>query len=68
MKSLIPLLGKYFSPETPVNIVYYAGIAGKEHRIQTSLSEVMERTAAESENFLGLVYMGRDLKPSGSRK
>jgi precorrin-4 methylase len=68
MKSLIPLLGKYFSPETPVNIVYYAGIAGKEHLVQTSLSNVIERTAIERENFLGLIYIGRDLKASESQK
>ena len=68
MKSLVPLLGKYFSPETPVNVVYFAGIAGKERRVQTRLSKVMERTAAERENFLGLVYIGRDLKASESQK
>jgi precorrin-4 methylase len=64
MKALVQLLGKYFPPETPVNIVYYAGIAGKEHRIQTSLSKAIETTDAEKENFLGLIYVGRDLKHS----
>jgi precorrin-2 methylase len=64
MKSLVPLLGKHFAPETPVNIVYYAGIAGKEHRIQTNLSKAIETADAEKENFLGLIYVGRDLQRS----
>jgi precorrin-4 methylase len=66
MKSLVSLLGKYFPPDTPVIIVYFAGIAGKEHRIRTSLSKAIEVTDAERENFLGLIYVGRDLKDSES--
>jgi precorrin-2 methylase len=62
MKSLVPLLGRYFPPDTPLIIVYYAGIAGKERRIQTSLSKAKEVADAEKENFLGLIYIGRDLK------
>ncbi len=64
MKGLVPLLEKYFLPETPVNIVYYAGIAGKERRVQTSLSKAIQATQAENENFLGLIYVGRNLKSS----
>ncbi len=64
MKNLVPLLGKYFPPDTPLIIVYYAGIAGKERRIQTSLSKAIETTDVEKENFLGLIYVGRDLKNS----
>lgn len=68
MKSLLPLLGKYFPADTPVHIVYYAGIAGKERRMRTSLSEVLQRTESEKENFLGLVYIGRELKSPGSER
>jgi len=64
MKGLVALLGKYFAPATPLTIVYYAGIAGKERRIQTSLTKAVETTDAEKENFLGLIYVGRDLKDS----
>jgi precorrin-2 methylase len=64
MKALVPLLGKYFLPETPLIVVYHAGIAGGEHRIETSLSKAIEATAAEKENFLGLIYVGRNLSDS----
>jgi precorrin-2 methylase len=64
MKSLVPLLGKYLPPDTPLIIVYYAGIAGKERRVQTSLSKAIEVTDAAKESFLGLIYVGRDLKDS----
>lgn len=65
MKSLVPLLGKHFPPDTPIFVVYYAGIAGKERRMRTSLSRVIKDTDAEKDSFLGLVYIGRDLKDSG---
>ena len=64
MKSLVPLLGKYFLPDTPLIVVYFAGIAGKERRIQTNLSKAIQVTDAEKESFLGLIYIGRDLKNS----
>jgi precorrin-4/cobalt-precorrin-4 C11-methyltransferase len=64
MKALAPLLGKYFPQDTPLIIVYYAGMAGKERRIQTSLSKAIETTVAAQESFLGLIYIGRDLKES----
>jgi precorrin-4 methylase len=68
MKSLVPLLENYFPPETPFSVVYYAGIAGKEHKIQTSLAKAIETTDAEKKNFLGLIYVGRDLKHSEAAK
>jgi hypothetical protein len=64
IKSLASLLGKYFPQDTPPIIVYYSGIAGKERRIQTSLSKVVEDTDAVKESFLGLIYIVRDLKDS----
>jgi precorrin-2 methylase len=67
MKALVPLLGKYFPPETPLIVVYHAGIAGEEHRIQTSLSKAIETTDAEKEGFLGLIYVGRDLPVASSQ-
>ena len=62
MNSLVPMLGRYLEPDTPIAIVYYAGIAGKERRVQTRLSMAMEVAAREKENFLGLIYIGRGLE------
>ena len=62
MNSLVPMLGRHFEPDTPLIIVYYAGIAGKERRVHTSLSKAIEVVAGEKENFLGLIYIGRGLK------
>jgi precorrin-2 methylase len=64
IKGLVSLLGKYFPPDTPLIVVYYAGIAGKERRVETSISKAIEVTAAEKESFLGLIYIGRDLMHS----
>jgi precorrin-4 methylase len=61
IEGLASLLGKYFQQDTPVIIVYFAGIAGKERRMQTSLAKVIEDTKAAKEGFLGLVYVGKDL-------
>ena len=62
MKSLVPLLGRHFPPDTPLFVVYYAGIDGKEHRLSTTISKAIDATDAEKENFLGLIYVGRELK------
>lgn len=62
INSLVPMLGRYFEPDTPLIIAYNAGIAGKERRVQTILSKAIEAAAREKENFLGLIYIGRGLK------
>jgi hypothetical protein len=46
----------------------FAGIAGKEHTIRTVLSKAVDATDAEKENFLGLIYVGRDLRLSKTAK
>ncbi len=64
MKSLIPSLSRHFPPDTPLFVVYYAGIAGQEHRLSTTISKAIDATDAEKENFIGLIYVGRELKTS----
>jgi len=62
MKDLVPQFTKYFEPDTPVHLIFYAGIAGMEERIKTTLSEVSREIADNREGFLGLIYIGRKLK------
>ena len=53
-----PLFDNHYPTETPVNLVYSAGIAGNEHLVRTTLQQTAAQLAAEPEKFLGLIYMG----------
>ncbi len=57
-KELKPLFDNHYPDETPVNLVYSAGIASSERLIRTNLQEAVSRLEAEPEKFLGLIYMG----------
>jgi precorrin-4 methylase/DMSO/TMAO reductase YedYZ molybdopterin-dependent catalytic subunit len=53
-----PLFDSHYPAETPVNLVYSAGIAGSERLVRTTLQQAATHLAAEPEKFLGLIYMG----------
>lgn len=53
-----PLFDNHYPAETPVNLVYSAGIAGSERLVRTTLQQAAADLAAEPEKFLGLIYMG----------
>ncbi|MDY0262792.1 SAM-dependent methyltransferase [Syntrophotalea acetylenica] len=53
-----PLFDRYYPGETPVNLVYSAGIAGSERLVRSTLKDAVTRLNADPEKFLGLIYMG----------
>jgi precorrin-4 methylase len=58
LESMVPILSKYYAPDTPVTIVYKAGISHEKRLVKTKLSQVVARAASEKEPFLGLIYIG----------
>jgi precorrin-4 methylase len=58
LKTLRPLLQKYYADNTPVRLVYRAGYSDSEHIIKTSLQEVEAAAAQEKEQHLGMIYIG----------
>lgn len=58
LKTLRPLLQKYYANKTPVHLVYRAGYSDSEYIIKTSLQEVVEVAEKEKEQHLVLIYIG----------
>ncbi|ABA87453.1 molybdopterin-binding tetrapyrrole methyltransferase, one heme-binding site, putative [Syntrophotalea carbinolica DSM 2380] len=52
------LFDRHYPADTPVNLVYSAGIAGSEHLVRTTLKDAVRHLKTEPEKFLGLIYMG----------
>jgi len=49
---------RYYAADTPVALVYSAGVAGSERLVRTTLGKSVAALQADSERFLGLIYMG----------
>jgi len=62
MKDLVPRFNEYFPPDTPVHLLYDVGIAGKERRVKSTLANVVADIESNKESFLGLIYIGSNLK------
>jgi precorrin-4 methylase len=62
MKELMPVFEKYYSPSTPVNLVYRAGYSDSERLVKTTLQEVSKVEEGEKEKHLGMIYIGPCLK------
>jgi precorrin-4 methylase len=58
LKTLRPLLQKYYANKTPVRLIYRAGYSDSEYIIKTSLQEVVEVAEKEKEQHLVLIYIG----------
>jgi precorrin-4 methylase len=59
LKTLVPLLEKYYPATTPVTIAYKAGISHEKRLVKTRLDQLLSTAAKEEEQFLGLIYIGR---------
>ncbi len=62
MKSLVPLLKKYYHAKTPVTVVYKAGYSKEGRLLKTHLDRVLSDTAKETEQQLGMIYVGPSLR------
>ncbi|MEZ4600815.1 MAG: SAM-dependent methyltransferase [Syntrophotaleaceae bacterium] len=58
LPDLVPLLQRHYAPETPLRLVYAAGISGRERQVDTTLETVLQAVENEKEKFLGLIYVG----------
>jgi precorrin-4 methylase len=58
LKTLVPLLKKYYPETTPVAIAYKAGYSNGARLVKTSLGSLIETVGRDKENMLGLIYVG----------
>jgi precorrin-4 methylase len=62
MKELMPLFRKFYPESTPVAVVYRAGYSDSERIVKTTMREVMNMTEKDTEQHLGMIYIGPCLK------
>ncbi len=60
-KDLMPIFRKHFDGDTPVYLIYEAGISGGEIKVKTTLADAVRDIEANREKFLGLIYIGKKL-------
>lgn len=53
---------KYYSPDLPIAVVYYAGYPDKERVLRSSLGKIEQDLKTMDEKWLGLVIMGQCAK------
>jgi len=58
LSTLVPFLQKYYAGTTPISLVYNAGYTEKEKVVRSTLQEVLKATEKETEQWLGLIYIG----------
>ena len=58
LPELEPLLRRHYADDTPVRLVYAAGIRNREHQVATTLGEMRKAVQWEKEKMLGLIYLG----------
>jgi precorrin-4 methylase len=58
LPTLVPFLQKFYAGTTPISLVYNAGYTEKEKVVRSTLQEVLKATEKESEQWLGLIYVG----------
>ncbi|MBP1709659.1 MAG: hypothetical protein H6Q47_192, partial [Deltaproteobacteria bacterium] len=58
LPTLVPFLQKYYAGTTPISLVYNAGYTEKEKIVRSTLQDVLKATEKESEQWLGLIYVG----------
>jgi len=62
LKTMAPLLLKYYPPSTPIRIVYKAGYSNGKKLVKSTLGEAIETAGQEKEQHLAMIYMGPCLK------
>jgi precorrin-4 methylase len=65
-QELKPRFDRYYAADTPVALVFSAGMAGSERLVRTTLKEAVDELKAAPEKFLGLIYMGPRLNQRSS--
>ncbi|OEU62490.1 MAG: hypothetical protein BA870_01230 [Desulfuromonadales bacterium C00003094] len=65
-QELKPKFDRYYAADTPVALVFSAGVAGSERLVRTTLEQAVGELKADREKFLGLIYMGARLNQRSS--
>jgi precorrin-2 methylase len=60
-KGMKDLFDRYYAADTPVALVFSAGITGHEHLVRTTLDRAIGELEKDPEKFLGLIYVGQRL-------
>jgi precorrin-4 methylase len=58
IKTLVTLLEKYYPAAEPVYIAYKAGYSNGERLVKTTLADVAAIAGRDSEQHLGVIYVG----------
>ncbi|MDD5713135.1 MAG: SAM-dependent methyltransferase [Smithellaceae bacterium] len=64
---LVPLLRRYYPPETPVALAYEVGSANGHRLYRTTLANAVETAKEEPEKWLGVIYVGPCLEESPAK-
>ncbi len=59
---ILPVLKKYFSDDTPACIAYKAGFSKSGRLVPTTLGELKNAAERDTEKFLGVIYVGKELR------
>lgn len=62
LKTMVPLLGKYYPETTPVAIAYKAGYTYGSRLVRTNLKDLESVADKEGERMMGMIYVGACLK------
>lgn len=62
LRTLVPLLSNYYPAKTPVIIAYKAGYSRERRLLKTDLGRTLTDTEKESEQQLGIIYIGPNLR------
>ncbi|MGV7928686.1 MAG: SAM-dependent methyltransferase [Spirochaetota bacterium] len=62
LPKLMPLLRKHYPGSTPVAVAYKAGYAGSGKLVRTDIDRAQEVVEKEGERFLGVIYIGPDVR------
>jgi precorrin-4 methylase len=55
---IVKELRKYYSEDTPVAVVYFAGDPRRQRVIKSTLRHIKTQIEAETEKEMGLIYVG----------
>lgn len=58
LRSLVPLMMKYYPGTTPVAIAYKAGYSNSGRLVKAKLEKLIETAESNKEQMLGLIYVG----------
>ncbi|APG28003.1 hypothetical protein A7E78_09230 [Syntrophotalea acetylenivorans] len=65
-QELKPRFDRTYAADTPVALVFSAGMAGSERLVRTTLKQAVDELKADPEKFLGLIYVGPRLNQRSS--